>query len=245
MDEAINEEHECFVKRLAAEALVSDGVQLPLREIIAILPLPADFLSGKMLALTATANYLLPNTSLSFVRYHEDESIYSQSVHQVIVTKLYHGNAEKLPKMLAGPGYAFIPLSAPDHRSVIWVASHHLVDHAIQRRGGKQIITVKFCGNMKMTLPTTYHAAHFSEILAGSRLLMDVTEQLARISAGHAPLADDPQHEHTVLVDHQTAKILMHHVNGRLWQQGAKQAVGEDRYMLQSVKEKGRNPDGV
>lgn len=245
MDETINEEHEYFVKRLAAKALVSDGIALPLREIVAILPLPANFLSGKTLVLTATANYLLPKTSLNFVRYHEDESIYSQSVHQVIVQKLYHGEPKKLPKMLAGPGYAFIPLSSPDHRSVIWVGAHHLVDHGIQRRAGTHVITVKFGSNMQLVLPTAYHAAHFSEILAGSRLLMDVTEQLARISAGYPPLTADPRNEHAVLVDHQTAKLLISHTNGRLWRQGAKQAVGNDVYMLQSVKEKGRNEDGI
>ena len=125
---------DCLVTELARNAIASDASQLPLKEILAILPLPASFLPRKTLILTATAAHLIKPSTLGFIRSHENSSVYSPTMRQVIVQKLYHGTAKKLPKMLTGPCYAFMPLAAPDHRNVGWIATHRLVDYAITNR---------------------------------------------------------------------------------------------------------------
>lgn len=234
-----------LVTELARNAMASDASQLPLKEILAILPLPASFLPRKTLILTATAAHLIKPSTLGFIRSHENSSVYSPTMRQVIVQKLYHGTAKKLPKMLTGPCYAFMPLAAPDHRNVGWIATHRLVDYAITNRQHHRIVTVRFQKGRTLTLTTTYHAARFGEILAGSNLLMDVISQLARIAEGNLPLTKDAQQQHHIVVTATMARTLMNTTHQREAYFGAKQVVGEEEYRLQAGWDEGLGGDGV
>ncbi|XXA89117.1 hypothetical protein MQF63_00705 [Lacticaseibacillus rhamnosus] len=159
--------------------------------------------------------------------------------------KLYHGTAKKLPKMLTGPCYAFMPLAAPDHRNVGWIATHRLVDYAIINRQHHRIVTVHFQKGCTFTVPTTYHAARFAEVLACSNLLMDVISQLARIAEGNLPLTKDAQQQHHIVVTTTMARTLMNATHQREAYFGAKQVVGEEEYRLQAGWDEALGGDGV
>ncbi len=245
MVDAITDEHVRLVTRLAKDATVIDPSQVPIKDILVIIPLPTVFLGGKTLVMTATAKYLIEYTSLSFIRYHADSSIFSPSMQQAILGELYHGPAKKIPKMLAGPKHVLVPLSSPDHRNTYWVGAPHLKEHKIQRVGKKRKMTVQFQGDIGLTLPTTHDTAFFTEILGAAKLLMDVMNQLNRISSGELPYVADSKNKHEVLVDHAMARKLQQAASNRIRYQGAKQVVGEDDFMLQSFSKSDRNPDSV
>lgn len=245
MVDAITDEHVRLVTRLAKDATVSEPSQLPIKDILVIIPLPTVFLRGKTLVMTATAKYLIEYTSLSFIRYHADSSIFSPSMQRAILGELYHGPAKKIPKMLAGPKHVLVPLSSPDHRNTYWVGAHHLKEHKIQRVAKKRKMTAQFQGDIGLTLPTTHDTAFFTEILGAAKLLMDVMNQLNRISSGEFPYVADSKNKHEVLVDHAMARKLQQAASNRIRYQGAKQVVGDDDFMLQSFSMSDRNPDSV